>query len=100
MSRGPICTGAAWATNKTDLLGDVVQGVGGVDSEANQDDVRIGVRQRSETVVVLLTSRIPQCQLNVSAIDLDIGNVVLKDGRDVDLDVVLAVLRGVLVQLA
>ena len=71
--------------NKADLLGDVVQRIGRVDGEANQNDVRIGVRQGTETVVVLLAGRIPERQLDVSAIDLDIGDVVLKHGRDVDL---------------
>ncbi len=45
----------------------------------------VGVGQRSETVVVLLASRIPKRQLNVLSIHLDIGNVVLEDGGDVDL---------------
>ncbi len=47
----------------------------------------VGVGQRSETVVVLLASRIPKRQLNVLSIHLDIGNVVLEDGGDVDLRV-------------
>jgi len=68
-----------------DLLRNVVQRVGRIDGEADQNDVRVGVRQGPETVVVLLTSRIPKCQLDVSAINFDIGNVVLKYGRDVDL---------------
>lgn len=41
------------------LLLDVVQGVGGVDSEADQDDVGVGVGQGTETIIVLLASRIP-----------------------------------------
>ena len=45
----------------------------------------VGVGQRSETVVVLLASRIPKRQLNVLSIHLDIGDVVLEDGGDVDL---------------
>jgi hypothetical protein len=47
--------------------------------------VRVGVRQGTETIVVLLAGRIPERQLDVSAIDLDIGDVVLKHGGDVDL---------------
>jgi hypothetical protein len=77
----------------TYLLRNVVQGVGGVDGEADQDDVGIGVRQGSETVVVLLTGRIPKCQLDVPAIDLDIGNIVLEDSGDVDLQGIVSVLR-------
>jgi hypothetical protein len=41
------------------LLLDVVKGIRGVDSEADQDDVGIGVGERSETVVIFLASRIP-----------------------------------------
>jgi hypothetical protein len=41
------------------LLLDVVEGVGRVDSEADQDDMGIGVGERSETVVIFLSSRIP-----------------------------------------
>lgn len=67
------------------LLLDIVERVRGVDSEADQDDVRVGVGQRAQPVVILLASRIPQGQLNVLAIDLDIGDIVLKDSGDVDL---------------
>lgn len=68
------------------LLLDVVEGVGRVDSEADQDDMGIGVGERSETVVIFLSSRIPQRQLNVFSINLDICDVVLEDSWDVDLD--------------
>jgi hypothetical protein len=47
--------------------------------------MRVGVRERSKTVVILLTSSIPKGQLDVLAINLDIGDVVLEDGGDVDL---------------
>lgn len=45
--------------------------------------VRVG--QRTETVVIFLTRRIPKGEFNVLAIHFDIGDVVLEDGRDVDL---------------
>lgn len=45
--------------------------------------VRVG--ERPEPIVVFLTRRIPKGELNVLAIDLDIGDVVLKNGGDVDL---------------
>jgi hypothetical protein len=41
------------------LLLDVVERVGGVNGEADQNDVGVGVGKRSETVVIFLTSRIP-----------------------------------------
>jgi hypothetical protein len=67
------------------LLLHVVERVGRVDSEANQDNMRIGVRERAETVVIFLASGIPEGELNVFAIDFDVGNVVLEDSGDVDL---------------
>lgn len=67
------------------LLLDVLERIWRVDREADQDDVRIGVRERSETIVILLASGIPQGQLDVLAIDLDIGDVILENGRNVDL---------------
>lgn len=45
--------------------------------------VRVG--KRTEPIVVFLTSRIPKSELNMLAIDLNIGDVVLKDSGDVDL---------------
>lgn len=69
----------------TYLLTDVVQRIRRVDGEADQDDVRVRVGQRAQTVVVLLTGGIPQRQLDMLAIDLDIGDVVLEDGRNIDL---------------
>jgi hypothetical protein len=69
----------------TYLLLHVVEGVGRVDGEADEDDVRIGVGERAQAVVVFLAGGIPQGQLDVLPIDLDVGDVVLEDGGDVDL---------------
>jgi hypothetical protein len=41
------------------LLLDVVEGVGRVNSEADQDNMGVGVRKRSKTVIILLASSIP-----------------------------------------
>ena len=68
------------------LFLDVVERVGRVDGEANEDNVRVGVRERAETVVIFLTSGIPEGKLYVLAIHLDIGDIVLEDGGDVDLE--------------
>lgn len=67
------------------LLLDVVERVGRVDGEADEDDVRVGVRERAQTVVVLLACGIPEGELDVLAVDLYVGNVVLEDSGHVDL---------------
>ena len=45
----------------------------------------VGVGERAETVVVFLTGGIPEGELDVLAINLDIGDVVLEDSGDIDL---------------
>jgi len=47
--------------------------------------VGVWVAEWAKAVVVFLTSGIPQCQLNVFSVNLYIRNVVLEDGRDVNL---------------
>ena len=69
----------------TNLLLHVVEGIGGVNREADEDDVGVGVGEGTETIVVFLAGGIPQGKLNVLSVDLYIGNIVLKDGGDVDL---------------
>ena len=61
----------------------VVEGVWGVDGKAYKDDVRIRVTQGAETIIIFLASGIPQSQLDVLAVDFDIGNIVLENGGDV-----------------
>jgi len=67
------------------LLLHVVQGIGRVNGEANQDNMGVGIREGAETVIILLTGRIPQGELDVLSVNVDIGDVVLENGRDVDL---------------
>jgi hypothetical protein len=73
---------ALWETH---LLLYVVERIGRVDGKADQDNVGVGVGERAETVVILLAGGIPEGELDVLAIDLDIGDVVLEDSGDVDL---------------
>jgi len=67
------------------LLLNVVQRVGGVDGEADQDDMGVGIAERAETVIVFLSSRIPQGKLDVLPIDLDIGHIILEHSGNVNL---------------
>ena len=48
------------------FLGDVLQGVWGVYTEAHEDDVSVGVGEGPQSVIVLLTSRVPECELNLT----------------------------------
>jgi len=61
------------------LLLHVVKRVGGIDGEADKNDMRVGVAQGPETVIVFLACGIPQGQLDMFAVDLDIGDIVLED---------------------
>ena len=45
-------------------LADVLEGVAVVDGVAHEEDVGVGVGQGTEAVVVLLTRRVPQCQVH------------------------------------
>ena len=45
----------------------------------------VGVTERAETIVVLLSGRIPQGKLDVLSIDFDVGHIVLEHGGDIDL---------------
>jgi len=67
------------------LLLNVVQRVRGVNGEADQDDMGVGITERTETVIVLLSSRIPQGKLDVLSIDFDIGHIVLEHGGNINL---------------
>jgi hypothetical protein len=67
------------------LLLDVVQRIGRVNCEADEDNVGIGVGEGAETIVILLACRIPEGEFDMLAINLYIGDVVFKDGWDVDL---------------
>lgn len=55
--------------------------------------MRVGVTEWAETIIVLLSRRIPQGKLNMFSINFDIGHIVLEHGGNVNLA------GGTLVQL-
>ena len=65
---------------------DVIEGIRRVDSEADEDDVRVWITEGPETIVIFLASGIPKGELNVLAIDFHVCDVVLEHCWDVDLD--------------
>ena len=69
----------------TCLLLHVIKRVGRVDGEADENNMGVRVRERSQAVVVFLPCGIPQRQLNVLSINFNIRDVVLEDSWDVDL---------------
>ena len=64
---------------------DVIEGVGGVDAEADEDDVRFGVGKGTEALIVFLAGGIPKGELYGFAVYSAVGDVVFKNGWDVAL---------------
>lgn len=56
-----------------------------INGKANQDDVGLGIRERSQSVVVFLASSIPQRQLDRLVIELNTCNVILKYSGNITL---------------
>ena len=67
------------------LVHDVLKRVGAVNGEADKYEVGLGVGERAEAVVLLLAGRVPEGQLDRLASwgVGGVGDVVLKNGRDV-----------------
>ncbi len=80
--RGGAKSKAEWVTN---LVHDVFERVRAVNGKTDKDEVRLGVRQRPQSVVFLLSGRIPKRQLNDLAGGrvYGIGDVVLEYCRDI-----------------
>jgi hypothetical protein len=74
---------------------DIIEGVGGIDAEANEDDVSFGVGEGTEAFVVFLTGGIPEGELYRLAIYSAVGDIVLEDGWDVALWFVSSMRRSV-----
>ena len=71
--------------NATCLFFHVIKRIGRVNRKAYEDDMRVRVRERPQSVIVFLTRSIPKRELDVSAIDIYLCNVVLEDSRHVNL---------------
>ena len=64
---------------------DVCEGIGTGDGKGDEDDVRLGVGQWSEALVVFLACGVPEGQLDGLAVDAAVGYVVFEDCGDVAL---------------
>jgi hypothetical protein len=67
------------------LFLNVVERVGRINGETDQDDVGVRVRQWAQTIVILLSGGIPKSQFNMFSVHLDICNIILEDGGHIDL---------------
>lgn len=67
------------------LVEHIVQRVGTVNGEADENQVSLWVRKRAKAVVFLLSSSVPQSQLyGLARRRMDgVGDVVFEDSRDV-----------------
>ena len=63
------------------FLLDVVEGDGADDGETHEEHVGLWVGERSETVVVLLTSRVPQIEANELASNLHVFRVIVESAE-------------------
>ena len=60
------------------LGGDVVEGDGGDDGVAENEDVGLGVGERTQAIVVLLPSRVPEAQVHAHLVHLRLHRVVVE----------------------
>ena len=67
------------------LVHDVFEGVGTVDGEADEEEVRFRVGEGTQPVVLLLAGGVPEGELDDLArwCVLGVGDVVFEDGGDV-----------------
>ena len=85
IQRVPTVISQSTKANKNYLFLDVFERIRRIDSEADQDDMRIRVRKGTQTIVVFLASGIPKSKLNFLSVQLELSNVILKDCGDIDL---------------
>jgi hypothetical protein len=64
---------------------DVIEGVGGVDGEADKNYMGFAVGEGTKALVVFLAGGIPQRELDGFAVYSTVGDVVFKDCWDVAL---------------
>ena len=69
--------------SRTYLVENVLQGVGAVDREADKQEVRLRVGERSKSVILLLTGSVPECKFHHLAGRRvwSVCNVIFKNGR-------------------
>jgi len=62
---------------------NIVERGGADDRETDQEDVRLGVGERTETIIILLSGGIPQAQADRLVVDHNVCGVIVENGWDV-----------------
>ncbi len=62
---------------------DVLEGGWRDDGEASEEDISLRIRKWTKTIVILLTSSVPEAKVDGLAISHDVSAVVVKDCGDV-----------------
>jgi len=62
---------------------DIVERGGRYDREAEEEDVGFGIAQRAKSSIFFLTSRVPEREIDVIAVDFDSRREIIEDGRDI-----------------
>jgi len=65
------------------LGGDVLKGGWADDAEADEEDIGLGIAQRTKTVIVLLAGSIPEAKVHSFAVNNKVGTVVVKNSWNV-----------------
>ena len=68
------------------LVCDVCKRVWTDEREADEKDVRVWIRQWAESVVIILTGRIPQAQTDWPTVHKDVGRVVIETREEIEQD--------------
>lgn len=64
----------------TDLGENIVERGRADDRETDQEHVRLGVGERTETIIILLSGGIPQAQADRLVVDHNVGGVIVEAG--------------------
>lgn len=70
---------------ETDLVQHILQTMGAINRETNKKHIGLGIAERTKTVVLLLTSGIPEREFDGFAGGAvgDVGDVIFEDSRNV-----------------
>eukprot|EP00981_Chlorochromonas_danica_P012611 scaffold5218_cov150-Ochromonas_danica.AAC.3 len=65
------------------LVANVLEGDIGIECETNEENVSLRVAKRTQTVIIFLSGRIPQANINRLGVHHDTGRIIVKDRGDI-----------------